>query len=105
MRAKSIFFLLLPILAGCHIEKRITEYGRHYQQYSDYKSLQKVVRLISLPTDTTYIQTVLGAPENYGFDYRYYTDSTSLNKCPVGAVFHINANGKIDSKWIDEICE
>lgn len=105
MKINSLILILCTLLAACSSEKKITKYAQHYKLHADYKSLEQVVRLINLPADTTYIQNILGPPENYGFDYRFYTDSTSLNKCPVGAVFHIDANGKIDSKWIDEICE
>ena len=40
-----------------------------------------------------------------GFDYRYLVDSTGENGCVIGAVFHIGEEGKIDQKWVDEICE
>ena len=38
-------------------------------------------------------------------NYRYLTDSISPNKCPVGAVFNIDLQGKIIHRWVDEICE
>ena len=40
-----------------------------------------------------------------GFDYRYLIDSVGPKGCVMGAVFHIDENGKIDQKWLDEICE
>ncbi len=55
--------------------------------------------------DTSYVKAILGEPIDMGFDYKYLIDSTGPKGCAVGAVFHINENGNIDQKWIDEICE
>ena len=83
------------------IEKK----GKHYQEYNDFESLNQVVELIELNVDTSYVKSILGEPIDMGVDYRYLIDSLGLNGCSVGAVFHIDENGKIDSKWLDEICE
>jgi hypothetical protein len=83
----------------------IERFGQHYQKHNDYKSLSKVVELMKLEVDTTYVKSILGQPIDMGFDYRYLIDSTGPNGCVVGAVFHIGDGGKIDQKWIDEICE
>jgi hypothetical protein len=40
-----------------------------------------------------------------GFDLRYLLDSVGPNDCVVGAVFHYDDQGRIDQKWIGEICE
>lgn len=79
--------------------------GEHYQKHNDFKSLQKVVNLIEMNSDTLFIKQILGEPIDMGFDYRYLIDSVGENGCAFGAVFHINEFGKIDQKWIDEICE
>ena len=97
-------FILASIsLFSC--TNKITKYGRHYQKHNDYKSLHKVVGLMELKVDTAYVKKILGEPIDMGFDYRYLIDSTGTKGCPIGAVFHINSDGKIDQKWLDEICE
>ena len=73
--------------------------------HNDYESLSKVVELIASTVDTSYVQSILGEPIDMGFDYRYLVDSIGSNNCVIGAVFHIDENGQIDQKWIDEICE
>ncbi len=90
---------------ACNLTKGIAEFGQHYQQHNDYFSLHKVVELIELDADTAYVKTILGEPIDMGFDYRYLIDSIGPNGCSIGAVFHINEEGKVDQKWIDEICE
>ena len=60
---------------------------------------------MKLDVDTAYVKKILGKPIDMGFDYRYLIDSTGVKGCPIGAVFHISETGKIDQKWIDEICE
>ncbi len=77
----------------------------HYRQHLDTKSIQQVVELIELGTDTSFVRSILGNPIDMGFDYRYLVDSVSANGCAVGAVFHIDDEGKIDQKWVGEICE
>ncbi|HMQ46982.1 MAG TPA: hypothetical protein PKA00_08065 [Saprospiraceae bacterium] len=97
--------LLMPfLLVGCQATK-IQNHGQHYQQHKDYDSLNKVVQLISLGADTSYVRQILGSPIDMGFDFRYLIDSIGPNGCVIGAVFHIDDQGKIDQKWIDEICE
>ncbi len=102
--------LLLPFLAAfllsnCSSEKTIEDYGVHYQKHHDLESLQEVVNRVELNADTSYVSSILGEPIDMGFDYRYLVDSVSERNCSFGAVFHINDEGKIDDKWIDEICE
>lgn len=99
-----LFFSLL-FLSSCQTTKDINYYGQHYQDHNDYESLNKVVELMALEVDTTYVQSILGEPIDMGFDYRYLVDSTGIKDCIIGAVFHISESGKIDQKWIDEICE
>ena len=101
---KIITLALLIWIIGCtHSEVEVL--GKHYQQHGDVESLRKVVDLLPLGTDTAYIRQVLGEPIDMGFDFRYLVDSTGINGCAVGAVFHIGEGGKIDQKWLDEICE
>ncbi|MEM1135782.1 MAG: hypothetical protein AAGI07_08060 [Bacteroidota bacterium] len=99
----SLILMLLPLL-GCS-KSNIEMYGTHYQTHKDLVSLENVLNLIDSEADTVFIQQILGKPIDFGFDYRYLIDSTGPNGCTVGAVFHINALGKIDDKWIGEICE
>lgn len=100
----TLFFLL-----GCLPKQKtgtpLQKYGQHYQQHQDYKSLQKVVDLLPPTADTAYVKNLLGKPMDMGFDYRYLLDSTGEKGCVIGAVFHINEAGKVDQKWLGEICE
>lgn len=98
-----VFFSM--IIFGCSSCYAVKRYGQHYQKHEDYKSLYKVVDLIPLEVDTSYVKSILGDPIDMGFDYRYLVDSMGPNGCVIGAVFHIDDNGKIDQKWIGEICE
>lgn len=98
-------FLVLLFYFGCKPTSEIVSHGQHYQKYTDYASLAKVVDLMQLQVDTTYVKSILGEPIDMGFDYRYLVDSVGPNGCVIGAVFHIDGQGKIDQKWIDEICE
>lgn len=84
---------------------KIVSHGQHYQKHKDFESLNKVVELMKLEVDTSYVKSILGEPIDMGFDYRYLVDSTGVKGCALGAVFHINEAGKIDQKWVDEICE
>ena len=103
---KIIKFLFVGMLIwGCTAEEEIVQLGRHYQTHQDYQSLYKVVELMPLDTDSSYVRSILGEPIDMGFDFRYLIDSLGPNGCVIGAVFHINDEGKIDQKWIDEICE
>jgi len=103
MKTSSFFPFLL--LFACVSLPVIEQYGKHYQKYHDYESLNKVVELVQLGQDTAYVKKLLGEPINMGFDFRYLIDSTSAKGCAIGAVFHIDEAGKIDQKWLDEICE
>ncbi len=106
MKKITLFlFGLFCFSLGCHQLSEIEQYGQHYQKHRDYRSLNKVVSLMKLEVDTSYVQAILGEPLNMGFDYRYLVDSIGPNDCSIGAVFHINQEGHIDQKWIDEICE
>lgn len=106
---KTLFplILFLVLLTSCQniSSSPVENFGLHYQQHKDLKSLQKVVDLVELNSDTSLIKKILGAPIDMGFDYRYLVDSVGENGCVIGAVFHINEVGRIDQKWIDEICE
>jgi len=104
---KSNWFLgfLFLLLFQCKSLSDLETYGRAYQQKQDYESLRQVVDLFELGVDTTQVKAILGEPIDMGFDYRYLIDSVGPNGCVIGAVFHIDEAGKIDQKWIDEICE
>ena len=97
--------LLLITAMACTGRTILEKLGRHYQLYQDAESLQQAVERINLGADTAYVRHILGEPIDMGFDYRYLIDSTGPGGCVVGAVFHIDAQGKIDDKWIGEICE
>jgi hypothetical protein len=101
----GLLFVVLLFSIGCKQTSPIIGFGQHFQQHQDYESLKKVVELIDLGADTATVKGILGEPIDMGFDYRYLTDSIGPKGCSVGAVFHINDAGKIDDKWIDEICE
>jgi hypothetical protein len=105
MRKFTKYLLAGILFLGCKSVDGIKEFGQHYQKNQDYESLSKVVELTPLDSDTSYIKSILGEPIDMGFDYRYLVDSVGPNGCVIGAVFHINEMGKIDQKWIDEICE
>ena len=93
------------LFIGCNSVRKLEKYGQHYQKHNDYKSLGKVVKSMKLGSDTAYVKRILGEPIDMGFDYRYLVDSTGPNGCVIGAVFHINEQGKIDQQWLGEICE
>ena len=97
--------ILILFISSCQSISELESLGQHYQKHQDYQSLEKVVELVELDTDTFYIKSILGEPIDMGFDYRYLIDSVGEKGCVIGAVFHINEFGKIDQKWIDEICE
>ncbi len=106
MKKITIFlFGIFLFSLGCNQLPPIEEYGLHYQKHNDYISLSKVVELMKLDADTSYVKAILGEPLDMGFDYRYLVDSIGPKDCSIGAVFHIDSEGKIDQKWIDEICE
>ena len=105
MKKLSKYLLTGILIFGCKSMSEIEKYGQHYQQHMDYESLNKVVELTQPDADTSFVKSILGEPIDMGFDYRYLLDSTGPNGCVVGAVFHINELGKIDQKWLGEICE
>ena len=105
MEKFSAIILVLAFCLSCQSLSEIQKYGQHYQKYQDYASLSKVVELTPMDADTSYVKEILGEPINMGFDFRYLVDSIGPKGCVIGAVFHINEQGKIDQKWIDEICE
>ncbi len=104
---KNLFktVILVLLFSSCQTSSELVTHGHHFQAHNDFKSLQKVVELIELDVDTLFVKNILGEPIDMGFDYRYLVDSVGENGCVIGAVFHINEFGKIDQKWIDEICE
>jgi len=102
---KGILIITMLVIFSCQSTSELESLGKHYQSQKDYQSLKKVVGLIELNSDTSFIKNILGEPIDMGFDYRYLIDSVGEKGCVIGAVFHINEFGKIDQKWIDEICE
>ena len=96
---------LLALFSGCAPKEDVVKYGQHYKKHQDFKSLVKAVELMPTAITTSQVKKILGEPIDNGFDYRYLTDSISPNKCPVGAVFNIDVQGKIIHRWVDEICE
>lgn len=102
---KLYLWIFILFSFGCSPTAMMTKYGKHYQKFNDHKSLSKVVELLPLDSDTAFVKTILGEPIDMGFDYRYLINEQGPNGCVLGAVFHINENGKIDQKWLDEICE
>lgn len=101
----KIFAALALLLASCEQVPEIEKHGEHYQKHKDFYSLHMVLELLPEDIDTGLVKNLLGDPIDMGFDYRYLIDSTGEKGCAVGAVFHIDENGKIDDKWLDEICE
>ena len=101
----ALLALTLVIVSACNPIKELQKLGAHYQTHQDYHSLNQVVELIDLNVDTAFVKSILGEPIDMGFDYRYLIDSVGPNGCAMGAVFHIDSGGKIDQKWLDEICE
>ena len=106
MRQKKLYWLGFSMLIiSCATTSTLKKHGQHYQHHRDYYSLSQVVELLPAQADTADIKRLLGEPIEFGFDYRYLIDSTGPSGCPVGAVFHIDDQGRIDQKWIGEICE
>ena len=99
------YVFILALFSACAPKEDIIKYGQHYKKYQDYKSLVKAVELMPKDITTQQVKKILGDPIDNDFDYRYLTDSISPNKCPVGAVFNIDLQGKITGRWVDEICE
>lgn len=105
MKSISILIFCIILILGCASKSEIQIHGEHYQKHQDYQSLKNVVELFPMQEDTSLVKELLGEPINMGFDFRYLVDSVGGNGCTIGAVFHIDDEGKIDQKWIDEICE
>lgn len=105
MKISPYLLFICTFYLACSTAGNIKKYGKHYQKHNDYASLNKVVELVPLGADTAFVKSILGTPIDMGFDYRYLIDSSGPNGCVVGAVFHIDENGKVDQKWLDEICE
>lgn len=103
---KKYFPLLvvaLVIFTSCQTD--LQKLGQQYQKKGDFQSLEKVMALLQTETDTATIRKILGEPIDMGFDFRYLTEKTGENDCVIGAVFHIDEFGKIDDRWVGEICE
>lgn len=102
---KKLFLPLITlfILLGCQSD--LQKYGQQYQKSGNLESLEKTVALLQTETDTAVLRKILGEPIDMGFDFRYLTEKTGENDCVIGAVFHIDEYGKIDDRWIGEICE
>lgn len=105
MKKHIHYLFLLALLSSCAPKEAVFVYGKQYQKKKDFKSLVKAVELMHTAITTSQVKRILGEPIDNGFDYRYLTDSISPNKCPVGAVFNIDLQGKIIHRWVDEICE
>jgi hypothetical protein len=103
---KKIPLLLSAILLFCMSIscQDISVVGKHYQQYNDFKSLDKILGKIDIGLDTSSLKTLLGEPVDFGFDWRYLSDSIGENGCPLGAVFTIS-KGVVINKDMIEICE
>ncbi len=99
------YFLGLIIISLASCQSDLSKYGQQYQKSGQLESLEKAVVLLQTETDTAVIRKILGEPIDMGFDFRYLTEKTGENGCVVGAVFHIDEYGKIDDRWIGEICE
>lgn len=101
----AVLLFLSLLYYSCGSNHTLEKYGKHYQKHQDYQSLKKVVDLLPLDADSSFVRKILGEPIDFGFDFRYLIDSIGPGGCVIGAVFHINEYGKIDQKWLDEICE
>ena len=86
-------------------QSELQKLGKQYQKNGDFQSLEKALTLLQTETDTAAIIKILGEPIDMGFDFRYLTEKTGENDCVIGAVFHIDEFGKVDDRWIGEICE
>ena len=97
--------LLVVLLALFSCQSDLQKFGKEYQKKGDLQSLEKAMVLLQTETDTANVRKILGEPIDMGFDFRYLTEKTGENDCVIGAVFHIDEFGKIDDRWIGEICE
>ena len=97
--------LILGMAFACNTVDPITAAGQSYQKNQDYLSLKRVMEGLEAGVDKSRLEELLGEPIDMGFDYRYLLDSSGPQGCVVGAVFHLDSEGKVDDKWIGEICE
>ncbi len=100
-----VAFILLIHQKEATAQSEIEYNAEKYKQEKEVKYLEKVVALLPADVDTSYVKALLGEPINMDFDYRYITEERGKNGCIIGAVLHYNANGKIEEKWVGEICE
>lgn len=94
---------LLLCLVSCQSD--LEKHGKLYQKNRNIESLEKAMSLLQTETDTATITKILGSPIDMGFDFRYLTEKNGENGCVIGAVFHIDEMGKVDDRWVGEICE
>ncbi len=100
---KTLFITLSLLLAAtCH---STPDAAAHYRKYHDIASLQAAFRQIPAQADTSILKKILGQPDDFGFDYRFYSDSVGPKGCPVAAVFWIDQNGQVTGREIFEVCE
>ena len=96
---------ILGMAFACENPDPLKTAGTSYQTNKDYASLKTVLEGLEAGADKKQLERLLGEPIDMGFDYRYLLDSTGPEGCVVGAVFHLDSEGKVDDKWIGEICE
>ena len=97
--------IILLLLLFCSCQSDLEKYGQLYQKNGDLQNLEQAMILLKTETDTAVIRKVLGPPIDMGFDYRYLSEKNGENGCVIGAVFHIDEMGKVDDRWVGEICE
>jgi len=100
MKIQNVFFLLL--FFSC-VQK--LDPSAHFKKHGDISSLKAAFKLVPAQADTLILKTILGEPVDFGFDYRYYSDSIGPKGCPVAAVFWINEKGQVTNRDIFEVCE
>jgi len=99
---KTLSILFFFALFGCHPKYNPSD---HYKKHQDISSLKAAFKLIPDLADTLILKSTLGEPVNFGFDYRYYSDSIGPKGCPIAAVFWINDKGQVTNRAIFEVCE
>ncbi|HHB78030.1 MAG TPA: hypothetical protein ENK85_02205 [Saprospiraceae bacterium] len=103
---KTLLITLSFFLVGtCTSKPKSPDPAAHYRAHGDIASLQAAFQLIPEKADTTILKNILGEGANFGFDYRYYSDSIGPKGCPVAAVFWIDQNGQVTNREIFEVCE
>ena len=100
MKNLNVLFLLL--LFSC--SQKLNP-SKHYKKHGDISSLQAAFKLVPEQADTLTLKNILGEPVDFGFDYRYYSDSIGPKGCPVAAVFWINDQGQVTGRDLFEVCE